>query len=289
MANSAHPEIRGRMVDIGGRRLRMVCEGPAGVGPTVVFEAGAFGTSADWAAVQEKVSPRMRTCAYDRAGLGLSDPGLDPRDSEAIVSDLHKGLAAVGEKPPYILAAHSMGPTHAYLFAGRYPNEVVGMVLVDGISPHSPIDPRMAQFLKQFTKFANMGPVAARVGILAALKHTRMADPIGLTGLADKEKRNAFGSPKHHYWAAREVALWPRDIEEAKASPEPSPDIPIGVVTAGPGTPERRAARAAPALRSKHGYVEHVTEAAHASVLGPRFNDAVVRAIDHVRAVAQQR
>ncbi|MEO6338687.1 MAG: hypothetical protein ABIO39_01505, partial [Caulobacteraceae bacterium] len=95
MPNSAHTEsFRGRMVDIGGRSLRMICEGPVGVGPTVVFEAGAFGTSADWSAVQEKVSTRMRTCAYDRAGLGLSDPGPDPRDSEAIVSDLHKALAA---------------------------------------------------------------------------------------------------------------------------------------------------------------------------------------------------
>jgi len=286
---SSPKQIRGQLVDIGGRNLRMICEGPKGVGPTVLFEAGAFGTSADWAAVQQKVSGRMRTCAYDRAGLGLSDPGPPPRDSAHIVADLRAGLAKLGEKPPYILAAHSMGPVHAYLHAALYPQDVVGMVIVDGGSPHMQQGPQMTAFLKRFQKMTGMAPWAARFGVMAAVKGTKMADPIGLEGLAASEKRNAFASPRHNYWAAAEVKQWPADMALAQKAGDVSVDLPVAVVLAGPATPERTTTRTAPARRSKHGYYEQVEPAGHASVLGPSFNDAIVRAIDHVRAEAAKR
>src|SRR6266542_855761 len=72
------PKPRGQLYDIGGgRRLHMLCQGPAtDRGPTVLMESGAFGFSADWGAVQEKLAADgVRSCAYDRAGLGFSDPG----------------------------------------------------------------------------------------------------------------------------------------------------------------------------------------------------------------------
>src|SRR5437879_11660049 len=86
----------GSYVDIGGRKLRLVCAGApmranGGDKPTVWMEAGAFGLAADFAAIQEKLTAKgIRSCAYDRAGMGWSDPGPQPRDSEAIVADLEK-------------------------------------------------------------------------------------------------------------------------------------------------------------------------------------------------------
>src|ERR1700722_977664 len=97
-------KMRGERVDIGGRRLHLICEGPKGASPMVVFEAGAFGFSADGAVVQDKLAAKgFRACNYDRAGLGLSDPGPEPRDGVAITGDLEKLLAAAHEPGPYIL------------------------------------------------------------------------------------------------------------------------------------------------------------------------------------------
>ena len=80
---------RGRMAEVGGeRRLRYVPAGPdASPRPLVLLEAGSFGFSADWAAVQAKLAAAgLRSIAYDRAGLGVSDPGPMPRDSIAMTT-----------------------------------------------------------------------------------------------------------------------------------------------------------------------------------------------------------
>ena len=116
----------------------MVCAGPQDGRPVVVFEAGAFGLSADWGAVQARLADRgVRSCAYDRAGLGRSDPGPRPRDGLAVTSDFEKMLAASGEPGPYIFVGHSMAGLYGRLFAGRNPDKVAGLVLVDAATPEA--------------------------------------------------------------------------------------------------------------------------------------------------------
>lgn len=124
------PERTSRLVEIEpGRRLNLVCQG-SGL-PTVVLEAGLGDTSAAWHLVQPEVARVTRVCAYDRAGLGLSDPGPLPRTSSAIVHDLHGLLHRAELPPPYVIVAHSMGALGAMLFADRHLPELAGMVLVD--------------------------------------------------------------------------------------------------------------------------------------------------------------
>jgi pimeloyl-ACP methyl ester carboxylesterase len=56
--------------------MHVVPVGPAERQPLVLLEAGSTGFSADWAMVQARLAARgVRSLAYDRAGLGLSDPG----------------------------------------------------------------------------------------------------------------------------------------------------------------------------------------------------------------------
>src|ERR1043165_3349045 len=65
------PKPRGQLYDIGGgRRLHLVCQGPASdPAPIAFLESGAFGFSADWDTVQRKLAAEgVRSCAYDRAG-----------------------------------------------------------------------------------------------------------------------------------------------------------------------------------------------------------------------------
>jgi pimeloyl-ACP methyl ester carboxylesterase len=81
--------------------------------------------------VQPWAAKRVRACAYDRAGVGFSDPGRRPATAANVAADLHRLLAAARIGPPYVLVAHSFGGLPAMYFASRYRNETAGLVLVD--------------------------------------------------------------------------------------------------------------------------------------------------------------
>lgn len=51
---------------------------------------------------------------------------------EAMTRDLHAVLAATGEAGPYLLVGRSFAAMRVRMLADRYPDEVVGLVLVDG-------------------------------------------------------------------------------------------------------------------------------------------------------------
>jgi pimeloyl-ACP methyl ester carboxylesterase len=116
-------------VNAGGPVLRMLQTGEAG--PTVVFEAGAGGPLESWVRVQSEVSKFARTISYDRAGNGLSPKGPAPRDGFQIANELHATLQNANALPPYILVGHSLGGPYIRIFAGLYPEDVAGLILVD--------------------------------------------------------------------------------------------------------------------------------------------------------------
>jgi pimeloyl-ACP methyl ester carboxylesterase len=119
----------GVLVDVGGHRLHLWCTGQGS--PTVVLETGLGATSSAWALVQPAVASSTRTCAYDRAGLGWSQPGPEPRDARHIATELHSLLQRAAVAGPYVLVGHSNGGLYARMYAGMYPSDVAGIVLVE--------------------------------------------------------------------------------------------------------------------------------------------------------------
>jgi pimeloyl-ACP methyl ester carboxylesterase len=122
----------GQLIDLGGWRLHLNCQGKATASqPTVVLEAGAGDFSVDWSLVQPAVAGFARVCSYDRAGAGWSDLGPRPRTLHQIVWELHTLLEKAGVKSPLVLVGHSYGGWLVRLYASTYPAEVAGMVLVE--------------------------------------------------------------------------------------------------------------------------------------------------------------
>ena len=145
------------LVDIGGRSLWLECQGQGS--PTVILEAGLLSRSDIWSRdshdpagertlVLPGVAAFTRVCAYDRPGtIGEVNPDLDPdgplfypsrsdpvpqpRTAKDLVADLHALLDAAAVPGPYVLVGHSAGGLVVRLYASTYPDEVVGMVLVD--------------------------------------------------------------------------------------------------------------------------------------------------------------
>jgi len=121
----------GVLVDLGGHKLHIRCVGPSRGKPTVILEAGGGGFSRDWSRVQDLLSARVKTCAYDRAGLGWSEPGPAPRTMRQEVFELHALLEAAKVPGPFVLVGQSIGGLLVRLYAAQYGGDVVGVVLVD--------------------------------------------------------------------------------------------------------------------------------------------------------------
>jgi pimeloyl-ACP methyl ester carboxylesterase len=128
--SAGSPELpKKNLVDIGGRRLNIVCIGSGS--PVVVFEDGANGHMLNWQQVQAPVSAMARACFYDRAGYGFSDPSPGPMTAEAVTDDLHALLHKAGIDAPVVLVGHALGGLYATLYADRFESQVAGLVLVD--------------------------------------------------------------------------------------------------------------------------------------------------------------
>jgi len=276
---------RGEMIDLGGRRLHAVRAGPPTDKPTIVLEHGAFGCASGWGVVQARLAAKgLHSIAYDRAGLGLSDPGPLPRDGRALNADLSSLLGAMGEAGPFVLVGHSMGGLMVRLFALTHPEQVSGVVLVDAVVPDvmaTKVGPRAVRTYGRAMRWVGVG---ARFGMMRPVAAVT-GNMIGLEGEAAIEKRRIYGSAPHARWAAEEVGQWPVTSDQAAGGDYP-PELPIAVVTAGAEgrTPWLKAMQAAPALASRHGYVDHVAGAGHASLLGRRFADPIVHGVEHVLA-----
>ncbi len=156
----------GRLVDVGGYRMHLYCVGEGN--PTVILDAANMGTVSNWAWVQPEIAIATRVCAYDRAGLGWSDLGPEPQDTRQNAEALHT-LLGNGDVPgPYVLVGHSLGGLYTRMFAERFPDEVAGLVLIEGTLPDG---------LKRLGKpdvmpnapdqgMMDLTPVVSRLGIL---------------------------------------------------------------------------------------------------------------------------
>lgn len=125
--------VPGTLIDANGRDMHLACAGSGG--PTVVLEAGLPSSSLTWAAIVPEVARFARVCAYDRAGYGWSASGRSARTAANIGHELRLLLQSAGIPPPYVLVGHSFGGLVVQLYASTYPDDVVGMVLVDSSHP----------------------------------------------------------------------------------------------------------------------------------------------------------
>jgi pimeloyl-ACP methyl ester carboxylesterase len=159
---------RGQLVDVGGYRIHLHSMGRNQGNPTVILIACAACTSANWGWVQPALAQFTRVVAYDRAGFGWSDVGPAPRDALQNVRELHTALGRAGIAGPYVLVGHSLGGPLARVYAGQYPDEVVGMVLIDPRHPDQDtrLPPEAQAKSQSEAQMIAMLHVLARFGVL---------------------------------------------------------------------------------------------------------------------------
>ena len=124
---------QGSLYTVDGYKMHLYCTGEGS--PTIVLDAGLGNDSLIWANVQPTLSKTTRVCSYDRAGFGWSDLQPRPRDAHRITDQLHTLLTHAGIKGPIVLMGHSIAGLYIRDYAARYPQNLSGLIFVDGSTP----------------------------------------------------------------------------------------------------------------------------------------------------------
>jgi pimeloyl-ACP methyl ester carboxylesterase len=218
--------------------------------PVVVAGAGAGEPgSLAWAGVLRELAGTARVVAYDRAGLGASDPVAElSLDQE--LDDLTAVVAAVGERP-CVLVGHSWGGLLALLAALLHPHSVCGLVLVDPADERfwlsAPPEAHREQqdigdaLIQQHAS----GTLAATIrDMCRPFAETVTADPAGQQLLVDAYA-SCYALASQASMLADESRMALASIPQISAirATHPPPDVPMIVFSATTGQPaaQRRA------------------------------------------------
>ena len=281
------------MVDVGGYSLHIDCVGQGS--PTVVLDAGSGGFSAHWVRVQREVSGTTRVCAYDRAGMGWSEMGPDPRDAEQITGELHTLLKGANIEGPYVLVGHSFGGMYMQTYAARYPDEVAGVALVDtSTDPEQFSQPPEARDSNEPPKQKNaVVPRLVRLGVslparLGVVRLLSELDPASPDLPSQQREQIDALAPSTRQWTTSALEFLAPTQTLRLGSQGSLGNKPLAVVTAGesePGWLERQDELATLSSNSTHRVVKGAT---HASLLYERSDSrATSAAVDELVAAVR--
>lgn len=162
----------GKLVDVGGYRMHILCQGQGS--PTVVMDSAFGGFASDWSLVQPETAKFTRVCAYDRSGYAWSEPNPKEtvRTSRQLVHELRTLLEKESISGPYVLVGHSFGGLNVRVFADQYPDEVVGMVLLD--PAHEDAEARLNVSNESIVSRLNFQANLLRIGLVRKWLAPRM-------------------------------------------------------------------------------------------------------------------
>lgn len=166
----------GQMIDVGNREIHMNIKGTKTSLPPVVIETGTGNWSYDWSNVQRELSKHTQVITYDRAGYGWSDPPPNGFSISTMIDDLSKILESANIDTPIILVGHSVGGVYSRLFADKYPEKVLGLVLIDSRNEY--FSEQATTFNEKFfeTQGQTMNRILSQIGIVRLIGENMFSD-----------------------------------------------------------------------------------------------------------------
>jgi pimeloyl-ACP methyl ester carboxylesterase len=224
----------GKFVKVGDKSLHFYRLGEGG--PAVILESGWGGTWLDWNAIQSRIAQFTTVCSYDRLGLGWSDRTDRPQTREEVARRLHSLLSDSAIQGPYVLVGHSLGGVYVRAFAGLYPDEVVGIVLIDSSHEQDSLRRKLPtsqeEGIRKRRADLELGAVLEPFGVVRLL--VPLAGDVAAMPL-DADQKRALLATLYRTGAIRSLLYEDRATESELARPQP-PDrlgaIPLVVLTA---------------------------------------------------------
>ena len=132
----------GRLIDIDGVNMHLYEAGNSDIPIVFTANIGSNVPYVDLYPLHSALSENHRVMVYDRPGYGWSDYTSKSRDIDQICKEIHTLLHAddvPGDEDtylePFVYVAQGMGALEAIRYAQLYPEDVAGIVLIEGTSP----------------------------------------------------------------------------------------------------------------------------------------------------------
>jgi len=189
-ADMARFPAPGKMVDVDGHLMHIHCRGKGS--PTVIIEQGLQGVSTAWDDITKEISSFTSVCAYDRVGLGYSEPIEHATRASEVAELLNRLLAGAGVNDEIVLVGWSAGGVYIREYYRLYRDETRAMLFVD--SAHEQQQNRL--------------PQSSGGDPNAMLRIARFLAPIGLVRLSGIVKQQIEYSPAPKQLKSRLIALY---------------------------------------------------------------------------------
>ena len=169
-----------------------------------------------WAEIPEPLAAQSRVCAYDRLGVGRSDPAPDRQTLASMADDLGGVITALGMKRP-VVVGHALGGAIVLTWASARTADARALVLLDPMPPgyfgpgralEKALPPRDPGDLDLSNLWADIDEVNDPV------RNTESLDPASWTAY---ERLTAVSLPL--YVAVEEaIPSWPASVDRDKVA-----------------------------------------------------------------------
>ena len=278
----------GRFTEGKPERLHVHVEGERGC--PVVLESGIAASSLGWRYILNNAAAFARVMAYDRAGLGWSDPTAKPRTIENLIEELDRAIATSELPPPFVMVGHSFGGYLLRHYAALRPGKVAALILLDPLDPAEwcPCPPPQQATLDRGVMLSRRGAFLARLGVVRfalslLTSGSRLAPKLiarassgraaGITerlvGEVRKMPKEVWPMVEAHWCQPKSFLGMAGYLESLPANCAFPPDdealreIPLYVVSAANATPVRRRGHARLASLSKRGVLIEAEDCGH--------------------------
>jgi pimeloyl-ACP methyl ester carboxylesterase len=226
----------GHLIDVGGFKMHIHCTGEGS--PTVILETLAGGTSSYWGRVQPEVAKATRVCVYDRAGRGWSEPDPEPITLARTTRNLRTLLIHANVEGPYVLVGHSLGGIYVRQFAAEYPQDVVGVILVDAAHPDQyERYPEMMDMNEGYLQVSSLFPALARLGVFRL--YFALGGDIDFAEMQEPQKSEirSMWSSSEYFASQHAETIAASEIYESGQNLGRLGDLPLLVISAGQNNP----------------------------------------------------
>jgi pimeloyl-ACP methyl ester carboxylesterase len=117
------------MLKLDGGAVHLACRGTGR--RTIVLDAGAGAGVFEWFRLAPLLARSGRVCAFDRAGLGWSDPAGAGADALTASDRLAALVRKARIATPFVYVGHSLGANFAEVYRDRHPADVSALVLIE--------------------------------------------------------------------------------------------------------------------------------------------------------------